>query len=613
MKTKLSLSALAVILAAALSVMPAGTCVAAGRLELNAAYGAQDDAVVRNKEEVIYATLAAEGNVNAVYAVNRFEVTGAGKVTDYGNYTAAKNLTNTEQISLAGDSVSFYAKEGNFYYQGDAATKDLPWKFDVSYYLNGVRTAPKDIAGRSGSLEIRLSTAPNQSVNSAFYDHYMLQISITLDTEKCANILAPDATIASAGKNTLITYTVMPKKNADISISATVSDFAMSGIQIAGMPLSIHMDLPDTDDMTSDLDKLSGAISDLNDGVGGLVSGVAVLKDGAKGLVGGSADIQSGLNALSNNSGQLITASAQVKGALEQMASSLQGSSGQLDLSDLAALPQVLSQLSGGLKDVSDGLTDLKNGFSTAYSALSSAIQGIPGALVTQAQIDALYAGTDPGLHDTIDKLVASYSAGQTVKQTYDHVKDAFDAVGSTLSTLSGSIDTIAGSLDDMSEQMEATLSGGNFAQFGQLISGLSDLSRNYAGFHSGLVDYMGGVSDAAAGYAQFHSGLSTYADGVGELYTGAQQLKDGTAQLNKNTSGMSDSMQSQIDDLMNEYTGSDFQPISFASAKNANVSLVQFVIKCDGIEKPEEEKEAPAEQKSETLWDRFIGLFTGK
>ncbi len=610
MKTRWFKVLLSVCLAAALAAAPATVSIADSSRPGLAADSAQS-AAVKNKEEVVYASLSADGNVNAVYAVNHFDVAAAGGVTDYGRYASVVNLTNTGAIASDGETVSFEAEEGQFYYQGNMASAELPWLLDISYNLDGINTAPQELAGKSGSVTIHITTKPNEKSNPVFYDNYLLQISVTLDTEKCGDINAPEATIASAGKNTIVTYTVMPQKNADISISASVEDFTMAGIQISGMPFAINIATPETDDMLSDFEKLSDAISDLNDGVGDLNDGVADLYGGAQRLEDGSAGIKNGLLQLRNNSGQLVAASSQINTALSQISSSLSGAlSGGMDFGSLTQLPQALNQLSAGLKDMSDGLTGLKNGFSPAYAALDAAIRGIPDTALTQNQIDTLYAATDPGQHGVLDTLTASYTAGQTVKSTYDQVKSAFDAVAPTIDTISGSVGTIAASLDQMSDGIEA-LSGTDIAgQLGQLDDGLSQLAKNYADFHKGLADYMAGVADMANGYSGFHDGLSRFHDGVGELCDGIDRLHEGTAELNDNTADMPETMQTQIDDMMDEYTGTDFEPVSFTSSQNLHTGLVQFVFKCDGIEKPEAAEQTQPEQDNETIWDRLISLF---
>ena len=193
-------------------------------------------------------------------------------------------------------------------------------------------------------------------------------------------------------------------------------------------------------------------------------------------------------------------------------------------------------------------------------------------------------------------------------------MKGAFDAVSSTFDTLSASIATISAALDNMSEKIGAALSGMDMVkQLTQLSAGLSELDRNYAAFHNGLKGYMDGVGALSSGYADFHNGLSSFRNGVGELYDGAAELHDGTTQLSDETAKMPDTIKTEIDDLLDQYTGSDFDPISFTSSRNEHTDLVQFVLKCDGIEKPEETKGVEVEASNETFWDRLIALFTGK
>ncbi len=598
----------AAVLCTALILNTAGVSKAAPATEANVVQATQGAAVTENKDEVVYANLNADGSVSAVHVVNHFEVAQGGSITDHGAYSSVVNLTDTGLLKQQDGTVTFDAQQGNFYYQGNMETADLPWLCDISYYLDGVSISPQELAGKSGRLEIRISTRKNEAVNAVFYDNYLLQISMTLDSEKCSDVESAGATVASAGKNMVIAHTVMPGKDADITLSAAVSDFEMDGIDITAMPFSMNVDLPDTNDMVSDFEQLTDAISDLNDGVGDLLDGVADMKSGANKLKNGSADIKDGLSQLSGNSGALTAASAQIRDALAQIVSSLGG--GDFDPGELAQLPDGLTQLAQGLDGISGGLVDLKDAFTPAYAALDAAMQDIPDTTITQAQLTDLYAQTDPSQHGLLDDLVGAYEAGQNAKGTYNSVKEAFDAVGSTIDTLSGSIGDISGTLNGMADSIEAGLTG--LDQMDQLISGLTELPGNYGAFHIGLTEYMGGVTDLADGYADFHTGLSAFSRGVGDLYDGVAELHDGTGELADETADMPDTMQSEIDDMLDEYTGGDFEPVSFMSPLNGNMGLVQFVFKCGGIKLPDEDS-APAEETQQaTIWNRFLALFGG-
>lgn len=573
----------------------------------------QGAAEVKNKSEVVYAKLAADGATNAVYVVNHFEVGKGGSITDYGVYNSVLNLTESEPIDQNGDTITFQAEEGDFYYQGNMDATELPWTFEITYDLNGANISAQDLAGKTGELGIHIRTSQNNNVNAAFFENYMLQVSLTLDTEKCSNISAPEATVAEAGNNKMLAFTVMPNKNADYTVTAEVKDFSMNGIEISAMPFSMSVELPDTDGMLNDFEKLPKAISELNDGVGNLADGTSELKNGADELKNGSKNFQKGLTELVKNSSQITGASTQINNALKQISSSLGSAPSGTDMSNLTQLPTVISELSGGLKSISGGLKQLKEGYSLAYTALDTAIQGIPDVAITQEQINKQFPNANENQREMLSQLYSSYLAGQNVKGTYAGVKQAFNSVLPTIENVTANIDKISGGLDEISNSIGKALSDTDItAQLGQLTQGLTELATNYTNFDNGLKEYMNGIGQLSGGYSQFHTGLTQFVDGVAELNMGTSELHDGTNLLNDEISKMPDQVQEEIDKLMGEYVGTDFEPISFVSPKNENTELVQFVLKCEGIELPEEVKTADTSEakEDETVLDRFVALF---
>jgi hypothetical protein len=185
MKSKIFKTILLISLAVILSIIPGSLSLAAnGSAASSVAASASDNAEVKGKDEVIYAILASDGNVSSIYAVNHFAIAEAGSITDYGDYTSVKNLTDTTLMTQNGDAVSVQTNAENFYYQGNMANTELPWIFDISYFLDGVKTAPQELAGKTGKIEIHITTQKNTALNSTFNENYMLQISITLDMQR---------------------------------------------------------------------------------------------------------------------------------------------------------------------------------------------------------------------------------------------------------------------------------------------------------------------------------------------------------------------------------------------------------------------------------------------
>ena len=563
-----------------------------------------------DKQEVVYANLDAAGNVNEAYVVNIFDVQTAGQITDHGSYSSVRNLTDAQAISQSGDSVAFNAPAGNFYYQGQLEGKDLPWVIGISYTLDGQLVQPGELGGRAGHLQIHLTTAKNPAVNSTFYDNYLLQVSITLDTAKCSNITAEGATLANAGGNKMITFAIMPGSDGDVSASADVTDFSMPGIDISAVPFSMQIDTPDTGELTDDMTLLTDAVNELYEGIGKLKDGALDIKNGANGLKDGSSGFNTGLAQLNAGSPGLVSGSAQILSSLNTIASMLSGS-GSFDLSALVQLPAALTQLSSGLDDISDGLGQLKTNFVPAYQALDAAISAIPDASISQSDFATLYANS-PGSQTVIDQLAAVYSAAMTVKGTYQSVKPAFAAVGPTIDTVTGSIGTISGTLSTMAGQIQAALQSGGFDTYiTQLTAGLTQLASNYQTFHNGLVSYTDGVSGLAAGYDKLNKGISDFAGGLGSFYSGMKDLYSGAGQLNDSVADMPEQVEIQINDWVSSYDKSGYVPVSFVSLNNDNVTAVQFVIKTAKIEKiTTETPAAPAEDESESLWERLKNLF---
>ena len=592
----------------------------AAQMAGNTAQGASSTAVIGDKEEVVYANLSASGAVSGVYVVNQFEITGSGSLVDYGNYDSVQNLTSSAPLTQQGDAITAQVPQGNFYYQGNMETAELPWNVSISYSLDGAAVVPEELIGQSGKLEIRIAVQKNPAVNSVYYDNYMLQISLTLDADKCGDIAAEDATIANTGKNKTINFIVLPGKDAELSLSANVTDFSMDGIQIAGMPFSMPIELPDTSDMIDDMSSLSDAVDKLNSGVGDLAGGADDLNAGVGKLVEGSSDFADGLFALSGNSGELIKGSAQIGAALSAMATALNdpGASGGVDLSDLTLLPAGLRQMATGLGDLSTGLTTLKGGYDTMFAQLDGAIMGIPDGTLTEADIQALAAAAsvlDPAYQATLGQLIASYGPAQTVKGTYTYpnpesIRSGMGAVSSSLDTMAGNLNTVIFNLNGMADNIETSLSSIDIAgQIQQLASGLSLLSLNYGKFHSGLVEYTDGVGQIASSYSELNNALVKLDEGTGDLADGTEDLYGGTRELNDAVIDLPDTVQEEIDKLMEDYDKSDFTPVSFTSSKN-NVSLVQFVLMTKSIQAEIDTAPAESETPEMTLWDRLLALF---
>lgn len=570
---------------------------------------AQNPGEYSYKDEVVYATLNASGERQEVYVVNIFDMVQEGRIVDYGAYTNVKNLTDLSDINQDGEVITFTAPEGKFYYQGNKDDAQLPWDITISYFLNGAQIDPDQLAGQDGDVKIHIQIAPNEHGDRVFFENYLLQISLNLAPDVFNNIETEGGVVANAGKNKQVTFTVMPEQIGDITVTADVVDFELQGMEIAAIPQSMSIDVPDMDEMTGEMQTLTDAIKEISNGVGELNNGVAELNSGVTGLRDGSAQYQDGMIVINEGSSELVDASLMIDEALVTMSKSLGQNTEELDFSELAELPEGLMSLVEGLQQTAEGLTKLNENYVLAYGLLDEAILAIPDHQITEEQIAALYgSGADS---EVIGQLVDTYVAAQTAKGTYDATKQAFLAVEPTLDTVSEAITEMAHMVEAMATEISSSLEDMDVTEsIGALQEGLETLSSNYKEFHTGLVGYTDGVAQLTSSYNEIHSGVVELSTGTVELEAGTAELNEGTDTLYQSTKDMPEQMEEEVNQMIDSYDKSDFEAVSFVSAENENINAVQFVIKTESIEKQEQETSEEQREEQKGFWERLLDLF---
>ncbi len=569
---------------------------------------AVEDGALAAKEEVVYATLSPEGKLKGVYIVNMLDVSAPGKIVDYGQYASASILTGLSDISLNGNRALIDAPAGKLYYQGNMNEADLPWLIDVSYYLNGQRVPPDELAGGSGELALNITIKHNERADPQYYQNYLLQVSLTLDADKCGNIAAKDGAVSSAGALRMVTFTVMPEHDADLTVTADVTDFSMAGIDFAAVPYGgMGIEMPDTTELTDPLVELTGAIELINGGALSLKDGISAAAGGAQGLQKGSAQYQAGLNSLNESASGLLSASEKINDALGAFSENL--STGDFDLSGLVRLPHALNQFAQAMREASDGLKRLADAHASILAGLDSAMDKIPAHMITQEEIDALYESVPE--RETLDKLVETYRASITAKNAYASIKEQFAAVNAGIEELSAQTSMMALSLETAAQELSAGLEQIDPSALNELAYALKTLHEKYALFHGGLAEFTGGVSELLGAYKEINSGIGSLSGGTDSLNQGAGELFEGTDKLYDNTRDMPGKIEEEIDKLMPDYGGEGFKPISFASPENGFIDAVQFVIKTEPVEREnietgkQEQPDGPI-----SFWQRLLALF---
>ena len=547
------------------------------------------------KDEVIYGKLSASGNIKNMYVVNSFYITKPGEITDYGNYTNIRNLTDLSNINDTKDGeINFHAKEETFYYQGELEGKLLPWDISITYLLNGKEMKPEELAGKSGDLEIQLTTSANENVDPMFFEYYMLQISLQLDPLIFHDIQAPKGTEANEGKNKLITFSVMPEQEEVLILSAHVQNLKMAPIDISAIPANLAMEDPDIGDMKGDMKTLADAISEIHSGVSELKNGISELSAGSSELGKGSSEYLNGIHKLGSSSDDLLSGSEEILNVLKQISGAIEDSPElpDLDMNDLKNLPKTLRDIAKRLRELA-----------TNFNELNQAIGQIPDYTITEKQIKELEkAIQDSNANsETLHQLVEMYHAVQAVTDINDSTPNQLKALTEETASY---IELIANEMEDGMASLE------QLGDLDDLQHGLATLSSEYQSFHNGLVDYTGGVNSLATSYGKLHEGIEELSDGATTINQGISKLYEGTNELQKETSDLPSQMESEIDKFMDEFDFSDFEPTSFASSQNENIGVVQFVLQTESIEIEEVDTNDEKEEEKKSFWDRLLDLF---
>ncbi|HHX30677.1 MAG TPA: hypothetical protein GX720_05555 [Clostridiaceae bacterium] len=589
------------------------------------------------KREVVYAKLTPGGAVSQIYVVNHFHPLEETALTDYGDYESVIQLTGEEAPLLEGGKVTVPRALGHYYYQGNLKSRELPWLFDIIYLLDGVLTAPENLSGARGNLEIQLAVRPNPAVDTLFYDSYALQIGLPLDPDRAVVKAASEGfVLSSAGTEHQLNYIVLPGQETVIRLLMEVEDFAMGQITIAGVLLSFDIDLEEMEEELQPLDDLSSGIAEFSDGIGQIADGYRELmkafreiRDGSGQLAEGSQlldegvqELKEGVQALAGEGKKLKTGSAQILAGLSEMAANLPDKEifesldlpefGEEDLERLEEAREFLKTLEQVLQLLADHEAELEEIRGELQEIIEwlrqldmPSVSEIP---VTEEGWKALLVGLgvdpDAPLED-LYKALAALSRMAVQAEELQELLDALSLLLKGLPDLDVSTEEILEAVRGLLDQAEDLLDlvgvvGPMFSNIDQLIDGLNELYTGYKTFHYGLSLYidqgMGGLLQGiegtedepglADGTSELSKGTSALYQGLGQYYSsgmvpfnqGLVQLDEGSSIMKDETSDLRGLFEEAIREKMDEFTNSGFEPTSFVSGRNREVESVQFV-----------------------------------
>lgn len=616
------------------------------------------------KEEVVYITTDATGNVQNVNVVNIFE---GGTITDYGNYKNVRMLGTNDKINQNGDKITFTTTAEKAYYQGTLEDVEIPWKIRIHYFINEREYAPKDMVGKTGALEIHLKVYKNEQCKADFFDTYALQVSFTLDNNHVTKIEAEDAAISDVGGKKQLTYTILPGRGIDTTIKANAIKFQMEEVAISGVKLDLNVDIDDkellskanesmnvTKRLNEDVNqvyngtgKYGSRTSSINAGVSTLGSGISDLDNGIVSLQKGTKSMQDALETLQSKSFEMTNGSAEMNESLKVIQKSLEN----------------VSFTSGTLAQLKDSVDVIKNGMDSLYSDVVSLQQAISyeqyknEMLRNGLDIESVKAGNIDGIQSmnsrikSLEDVVLALKSSNGNESKINGLEEQIQELKTMVQLLTASNATIYGTesyINGLSDsittlQVQMAKVKDNYESFSGTIYAMSDslgiltvnmmdlrdgvnqLVDKYSTLDSGITKYTNGVAEIVASYKQVVEGVSSLATGSNKLLDGAGVVSSGVSDLYKGVetlcNGASELVEKsdEIDAIQNAISGEKTKTVSFVSGKNKQVDSVRFVIttapieqRVDNVaEEVESEKKAVEDSvETESFWQKLLHLF---
>lgn len=576
------------------------------------------------KDETVYVFADASGDTDSILVNEKLKNReGSAELVDKTDLTDIVNVKGDETFSQSGDVITWQADGQDICYQG-TTDKELPVEVSISYYLNGEKMTPEEIAGKSGQVKIRFDYT-NNSLTSKKIDGKNEEIKTPFVTvsgvilgDNFTDISVENGKLMSEGDSNIVVGYAMPGMldslgidAEDLSdgvsfpeyfeISADVTDFSLdmtvtlvmngSEMNMAGV-----VDMSELDNMVDSLTDASAQLVEgsgqLSEGVDTLLSkmgdfnsGVSQLKQGLDSLAEGSGTLASGVNTINVSAQSINQGVAALDAALSTPMSDEVKQQTAKEASD-AAQAAVKSTFEGGQYDAI--AQQASKSFSTTINSKDTINMIYSGLKANAGLRDGLYnagvlsayqttAAQNPGL--TYEMFIGMLDE-QTKANIYAQVDNSLLTMATQIAAgiAENGADAMGAQVAGACEEAAVTAAGqaaGQAAVAGaegaksQISAQINAQQDNGYSLVTGTKALADGISTLAAKVPELTNGVNQLVGGVGKLASGSSQLSDGVSQLSEGAS--------KLDDGMNQFNRDAIQKL--ANAYNGDVkSLVSRV-----------------------------------
>lgn len=465
----------------------------------NLSFAEQQDLI--KKSETVYVTV--EGNEIKDKSVSVWLNSDKNiKANDKSNLKNVKDLKTDKELKSENGYLKLDENKKDIYYKGDT-DKKLPVDVSVKYFLDGKEMKASELEGKSGHLNIVITSKNNryeaktidgQSRN--VYSPYVVVAAMTFDDEKVENVTSDDIKVVKDGKNEIVTTVMTPGMKQNLR--GIVEDKNLDKFKDE---VSVEMDIKDykpveiysviTNEFFQEkknidsLDKLQNGVKELQDNSQKLVDASVKLSEGQDKLNSGISQMQTGVTKLHSGSQKLASSTQQMQGkfsGIQSKVGPIQGYVAQMNdgslklyngISDytaaVAKIKENTAKIKAGSEKLAKGATDLDNGVGKLKDATSQLRAGTENMKEMTAQKDQLLEKSSQ-LSNGLNGLAGSYGQlADTVEQISgksQQLKDSsaqFNEKLQQVAQLAGGAETSA-SAEKIARGLESSAEGLNNA-----------------------------------------------------------------------------------------------------------------------------------------------------
>ena len=540
------------------------------------------------KEETVNAKADPDGTVTKIQvetilhgAQDDVYIEDSSILTDIRNTDGAEEFFPLEENNLV------WENSGQTIHYKGTSTQPLPVGVAVSYYLDGNRAEPSELAGKSGHVRIRFDyhsdAVSAQTIDGVSYQMKMPFTAITMIplSDHFSNVTAVNGEVIRFGDTEAVVGAALPgiqdslrlsdselTKEADlpeyIELEADVNQFELdftATIFTPGLFSNLDEDtLNDLSEAAGDVNELSEASGKLKDGTKELYDGMTEFKTYLTEYNSGVAKVGEGIGALRDGLAELDENSDALTDGACSLAEGLRQFSDGLSAVDLSRLTpdtsseeqqEMMSKVLAAQEDLPKQVAAIN----TAVTTLSPLVVQMAGfqqsaeaaCAALRSAVDTLREGYVPvNLTEEEKSTVLAVFVNDPEKQAA--VSDALDYYNAVPDKLSTVVIPEVPAYDAEALGMAVTSFNTAVTAFSQDLAVLSAYLESISKTMEGMKDLPAMVTklqtaakQLADGSSQLKEGIKAYTDGVGAVHDGVSQLAEGMGVLPEASGALSE------------------------------------------------------------------------